>query len=228
MVHPQEYPDPPAGQAGQEPRLPARPCRIQAAPAQLLTRRQKLRLARRGGEWEDTHMISDVERRGVHPQRPAQARRGPVQQLPGMRHQVQPRLEDPADSLNPELAVTGHQAGPVQDADGADIPGPAGIVSRHRGQILRAQAFHAVTAPSPPPYRQGESVSRARSPQAVALPLTCRTPRACSRDRVTGEEAQIRSISAVRNGGLYGGCISAESHSRPARVCSSAITAPRR
>jgi hypothetical protein len=96
-MHPQEYPDPPAGQAGQEPRLPARPRPVQAAPAQLLTRRQELRLASRGGQ-RDPDMISDVKGRRVHPQRPAQARRGAG--------------GDP-DRLNLEPAVTVCQAGSV-------------------------------------------------------------------------------------------------------------------
>jgi hypothetical protein len=36
VVHPQEYPDPPAGQARQEPRLPARPRPVQAAKENLV------------------------------------------------------------------------------------------------------------------------------------------------------------------------------------------------
>ena len=78
-------------------------------------------------------------------------------------------LDDPADSLNPEPAAI-HQAGPAQDADRADIPWPAAIVSRHRGQILHAQAFHDLTAPLYPGYRDGDRGTRATSPQAGPLP----------------------------------------------------------
>ena len=178
-------PDPPVGQAGQEPRLPGRPRPVQAASAQLLTRRQKLRLARRGGEREGTHVISDVERRGVHPQRPAQARRGPVQQLPEMRHQVQPRLDDPADSLNPEPAVTVHQAGPVQEAECADIPG----ASRHR-----------LPSPRPDPARPAVPI---RSPP-LYLPVTARAkalpgpevPRLCRYRRPAGHRGQAHATAS--------------------------------
>ena len=65
-VDPQEHPDPPTGQPGQKPRLPGRPRPVQAASAQLLTRRQKLRLARRGGEREEVPRLCRYRRPAGH------------------------------------------------------------------------------------------------------------------------------------------------------------------
>jgi hypothetical protein len=128
VVGAQEQAHPVVGQAGQQPRLPQRPGRIQPALVQLRTRRQQLGLIVRRAQRVDPQVVGQVKGGGVDPQRPAQPPSGPVQQLPEARDQLQPRLDVPTDGLDPDAAITVQQPGAVQDGEGADVLGPAEIV----------------------------------------------------------------------------------------------------
>jgi hypothetical protein len=76
MMHLHEQANPCAGQARQEPHLPQRAAPIKPPPAKLLAGRQQLDLPGGDANREHCDVIGDVERRGIHPQRPAQPRRG--------------------------------------------------------------------------------------------------------------------------------------------------------
>ena len=160
----QEQADLPARQPGQQPRLPQRPRRVQPAPVQLGTGAQQLVLVARRGQRVDPHVVGEVEGGRVDPQRPAQPPPGPVQQLPQARHQVQPRLQPPADLVDPDAAVTVQQPGAVKDGQHADILGPAEVVRPQHEQVLGGQPFHRSLriGARPSPLPQGVPANRRR------------------------------------------------------------------
>ena len=158
----QEQADLPARQPGQQPRLPQRPRRVQPAPVQLGTGRQQLGLVAGRGQRVDPHVVGEVEGGGVDPQRPAQPPPGPVQQLPQARHQVQPRLQPPADLVDLDAAVTVQQPVAVKDGQHADVLGPTEVVRPQHEQVLGGQPFHRSLriGASPSPLPQGIPANR--------------------------------------------------------------------
>ena len=61
-------------------------------------------------------MVAEVERGGVHPQRPAQPTPGHVEQLPEPGHQVQPGRDHVPHGLDPEPTARVEQAAPSRMA----------------------------------------------------------------------------------------------------------------
>jgi hypothetical protein len=71
----------------------------------LLGGEQKRGLVTGRRERHDPHVVAEVERGGVHPQRPAVAWPGYAEQLPEPGHQVQPGRDHLPQDLDPEAAV---------------------------------------------------------------------------------------------------------------------------
>jgi hypothetical protein len=142
-MDPHEQAHPVVGQAGQQPELPQRPGRVQPPPAQPGTGRLQLGLASRRVQRLDQHVVGEVEGGRVDPQGPAQSPPGPVQQLPEPRDQGQPRRQPPPDLLDPDAAVAVQKPGAVQDAEHADVLGPAEVVGPQHEEVLAAQPLQA-------------------------------------------------------------------------------------
>ena len=66
-----------------------------------------------------------------------------VQQLAEAWDQVQPRLQVPADLVDPDAAVGAQQAGAVQDGEHADVLRPAEVVRQQHEEVLGGQALQA-------------------------------------------------------------------------------------
>jgi hypothetical protein len=81
MVQLHEQPNPPVGQTRQEPQLPQRAGPVQRPPAQPLAGREQLRVVGVSAEGHDVHVLGQVERLRVDPQRPAQPAARQVQPL---------------------------------------------------------------------------------------------------------------------------------------------------
>ena len=133
QLHEQAHPS--LRQAGQQPHLPQRPCRVQPSPRQLLACQQQLCLVTRSGQREDPDVVGEVEGCRVDPQRPAQPPPRPVQALPETRNKVQSRLDPATDRFDPDVTVVVEQAGPVQDGQRTDVPGPAEVVPQENLEV---------------------------------------------------------------------------------------------
>ena len=131
----------PAGRAGARP--PQRPGRGPAAAGTAGRTPPAAGPRRRVPAPGGPDVVGEVEGGGVDPQRPAQAPSGPVQQLPEARDQVEPRLQPPADLVDPDAAVGVQQAGAVQDGEHADVLRPAEVVRQQHQEVLGGQPLHA-------------------------------------------------------------------------------------
>jgi len=141
MVHAREQADPPLRQPGEEPHLPQWPGPVQAAAAQLLGDAQQRGLIPGRGHVSHPHMVCQVERRGVHPQRPAQPVPRHVEHLPEPGDQVQSGFDFLPRRLDPEPAVRVDQAGAVENGQRADVLRPALIRPQHE-PVLGGQPLH--------------------------------------------------------------------------------------
>jgi hypothetical protein len=140
-------------------------------------------------------VIGELKGWGVHPQRPAQPSRGPVQQLPEPGQQVQPGPDHPADGLDLEPAIRVQQAGAIQDGQGADVPGPAEVVPPQGEQVISAQAFHQANLPSFAAYRREMNLTRAGSPLEPGQFALTAHPR-LSPPRSHGTLGSVRRLSS--------------------------------
>jgi hypothetical protein len=89
--------------------------------AQLLAGQQEPRLISRRGQREHPHVVGEIDRWRVDPQRPAKPQPRPVQQLPEARHKLQPLLDPIADPFDLEAAVGVQQRAAVEDDERADV-----------------------------------------------------------------------------------------------------------
>src|SRR4029453_10420851 len=130
----------------------------------------------------DPDVVGKVEGGGVDPQGPAQPPPGPVQQLPEARDQGQPRLQVPADGLDPDATVGFQQAGAVQDGERADVLGPAELVRPQHEQVLGGQTVYAAWLGHdihplgffPTWYRWGGTRARVEGPLQAGPPAPAR------------------------------------------------------
>ena len=158
VVHLDEHAHPVPGESRQERHFPQRPGPLQ--PPQLLGGEQKRRLVTRVRKRHNPHVIAEVERRGIHPQRPAQPPPGNVEQLPEPGHQVQPGRDHVPHGLDPEAAARVEQAAAVKDGEGTDLLRPDLIRPQHQ-QVFSCQPVHRQHPLVPRPARTA-SGARAR------------------------------------------------------------------
>jgi hypothetical protein len=138
VVEPHEQADSSIGQAGQEPHLPQGPRPVQPPLPQLCTGRQQLRLVGWSSQREHAHMLSQVDRRRVDPQRPPQPEPGLVQQLPEPGNKLEPGLDMLLHPLNLEASLGIQQPPAIQDDQRTDVLGPPKLLGPQHHQILGA------------------------------------------------------------------------------------------
>jgi hypothetical protein len=76
---------------------------------------------------------------------------------------VQPRLQLPADHLDPDATIVVEQPGAVQNGERADVLRPAEIVWPHHEEVLGGQAFQEACL--------GHDVTLLRSAFVTYVPL---------------------------------------------------------
>ena len=89
----------------------------------------------------DTDVIAQVERRCIHPQRPAEASPGYVQDLTEPAEDVQPTLDRLPRGLNPEATARIEEAAAVEDTQSTDVLRPD-LVRPQDEPVFRAQPLH--------------------------------------------------------------------------------------
>jgi hypothetical protein len=72
----------------------------------------------------DPDVVAQIERRRVHPQRPAEASPGYVEDLSEPREEMQPAFHRLLRGVDPEAAVGVEQASAVQDTHSTDVLRP--------------------------------------------------------------------------------------------------------
>ena len=87
------------------------------------------------------HVIAQVERRCIHPQRPAKAARGYVEDLTEPGEEVQPAFDRTLCVLDPKAAVGVEQAAAVQNAQSTDVLRP-NLIRPQDKAVFRTQPLH--------------------------------------------------------------------------------------
>jgi hypothetical protein len=128
-------------QPGEEPHLPQRPRAGKRATAERLAGTQHVGVVARGRDGEDPDVIVDVERRGVEPQRPAEAETRHAQDLPEPGHPMQPPPDVLPEGVDPDSAVGVEEPVAVEDGQRADVLGPALVFGPDRHEVGGSQAF---------------------------------------------------------------------------------------
>jgi hypothetical protein len=72
----------------------------------------------------DPDVVAQIERRRVHPQRPAEASPGYIEDLTESREEMQPTFHRLLRGLDPKAAVGVEQASAVEDTHSTDVLRP--------------------------------------------------------------------------------------------------------
>ena len=126
-MNPHEQPHLALGKAGQEPHLPQRARWVETLPQELLDGGEHLSFPGRRLEWQLPHVAGQIERRGIDPQRSAEAPPRNVDELSETRDEMQPAMDCIANRFDAEPTVLVQQRTAVEDGKGADVlrPPPA-------------------------------------------------------------------------------------------------------
>ena len=89
----------------------------------------------------DADVVAQVERRCIHPQRPAKAAPGYVEDLTEPGEEMQPALDRTLCVLNPKAAVGIEQAAAAQNPQSTDVLRPNLIRPKDKA-VFSAQPLH--------------------------------------------------------------------------------------
>jgi hypothetical protein len=134
--------DPVLGKPWKEPHLPEWPGLVQATCSQLLRREQQLRLITGSWDFADSHVVAEIERRSIYPDRLAQTSAWSVQELPKPRYEVQPSRYHRPNVFDPEAALRVDQACTVEHRQTADLLRPQLIGPEH-DHVFSGQSVHS-------------------------------------------------------------------------------------